>query len=235
MFQEQVVVDFIYEAGRRDSAYAARAFKGMAKGLKGDDQTRAIEIVSRYLFNPESPMYNSELYLAAIDGLLAGGVSDDADAVRLAAHHEMLTPNRVGKRAVDFSYETPDGQQVTLMQTVMRAPHTLLFFHDLDCTTCRAMEQAMAASAPLADAVATGQLTVLMIEPFDNERAEWRRHAAQMPAGWVAGRAEGLDERGDYFMPRTPTIYLLDRNGRVVVRDMSDGQFDELIVKTGDF
>ena len=58
------------------------------------------------------------------------------------------------------------------------------------------------------------------VESVGEERAAWERTKEELPKGWIAGyAAEELAETEAYVLPEMPTIYLLDRDKRVLLKE----------------
>ena len=187
--------------------------------VEGRMYRRLAELTERYLYDPNSPMRDYELYGSALDAMLASPVLDTLEKIRPAHQREVVGRNRVGSVAADIRYETPDGRAGALSR--LRTPYVLLFFHDPDCGMCRELTMRLDASELLRGLIDGGRLTVLTIYPDQDEQA-WRAHAAEMPQrGWVHGwdRAQTLNEKDIYDVRARPTLYLLDGSRRVLLKD----------------
>lgn len=188
--------------------------------VEGRMYRRLAELTERYLYDPNSPMRDYELYGSALDAMLASPVLDTLEKIRPAHQREVVGRNRVGSVAADIRYETPDGRAGALSR--LRTPYVLLFFHDPDCGMCRELTMRLDASELLRGLIDGGRLTVLTVYPDQDERA-WRAHAAEMPQrGWVHGwdRAQTLNEKDIYDVRARPTLYLLDSGRRVLLKDV---------------
>lgn len=187
--------------------------------VEGRMYRRLAELTERYLYDPNSPMRDYELYGSALDAMLASPVLDTLEKIRPAHQREVIGRNRVGSVAADIRYETPDGRTGALSR--LRTPYVLLFFHDPDCGMCRELTMRLDASPMLRGLIDGGRLTVLTVYPDQDEQA-WRTHAAEMPQrGWVHGwdRAQTLNEKDIYDVRARPTLYLLDSGRRVLLKD----------------
>lgn len=187
--------------------------------VEGRMYRRLAELAERYLYDPNSPMRDYELYGSALDAMLASPVLDTLEKIRPAHQREVIGRNRVGSVAADIRYETPDGRTGALSR--LRTPYVLLFFHDPDCGMCRELTMRLDASPMLRRLIDGERLTVLTVYPDQDEQA-WRTHAAEMPQrGWVHGwdRAQTLNEKDIYDVRARPTLYLLDGGRRVLLKD----------------
>ena len=178
-----------------------------------------LDIAERYLYDPQSPVYDERSYLPFVEYLLA---ADPADQL-LAYRREMILKNSPGSSAPDFAFTTPDGSHGRLLDGDAR--YILLFFYEPDCEQCLATIDALASSSDLAEMVADGGLRVVLDYQGDDTDL-WVAHAATLPAGWIAARDNGAIDRDDLYDVRlTPTIYLSRRDrasaATVVVKDAS--------------
>ena len=68
-----------------------------------------ISLADKYLYEPNSPMYNEELHILVLRSLLGNPGLDDWDKERPRYLLEMALKNRPGDVAADFTYRTRDG------------------------------------------------------------------------------------------------------------------------------
>lgn len=130
----------------------------------------------------------------------------------------LLHQNDVGSLANDFEYHTPGGQ-VKKMYDV-KAERLLLYFHNPECNACKEMSAALIKSAAVSNAIDKKALTILAMYT-DNDLALWRRHLHEYPSQWLQGRDEKeyLYKNDIYNLKAIPTIYLLDSNKKVMLKD----------------
>ncbi len=150
-----------------------------------------------------------------VDTLALGGLDHPRRDSILAAQ------NNPGSFASDFAYRDADG--VTHRLYAIDAPYTLLYIHNPECQACKAMKAALAESKVIAAAAASGRLHVLALY-IDADTALWRRHLPDMPPGWHNGTdiGEYLYLHNVYDVRAIPTLYLLDQDKRVLLKDVLD-------------
>lgn len=102
----------------------------------------------------------------------------------------------------------------------LQADYLLLFFYDPDCTNCRESEHILANIPFIVDLQRRGTLRILAVYP-DDDHDLWLRKAPQMPQGWIVGwnQQGNIRSRQLYDIRATPTLYLLDKEKRVVLKD----------------
>lgn len=220
-FMEQNSANFYSLFGLTDSISESKAVEQMLAGASVDKRAyaRIAEIAGIYLYEPSSPVADDEAYAVVVDCLLKDRKLGEADLLRLEDTHRSLMRNRVGSKAADFEFVDRDGNCGRLSDAVSDKNYTLLVFYDPDCHDCAEMERYLA-SSPLLNEKSIG---VLMMSPYGEQDGLWLRHAATMPAEWrVARPADDDFEDSDlYDIRATPTVYLLDRAGMVVAKNIT--------------
>lgn len=176
------------------------------------------ELADKYLYDPNSPMRNEELYIPVLDALIASPVLDEAEKIRPIARRELAQKNRIGTRALDFTYTLASGKSSTLY--AVKAPYTLLFINNPGCHACAETIEALKNSPTIQHAIAQKQMKVLSIYP-DEELDEWKRHLPDFPAEWINGydRKLTIKKQNLYDLKAIPTLYLLDKNKKVLLKD----------------
>lgn len=179
-----------------------------------------MELADKYLYDPNSPMRNEEYYISVLDALLASPVLDETEKIRPKARRELAQKNRVGTRALDFTYTLASGKQGTLH--ALASVYTLLFINNPGCHACAETIGQLKSAPAVCKAVASRELVVLSLYP-DEDLQEWRRHLGDFPAEWVNGYDKGrvIEQKNLYDLKAIPTLYLLDRNKVVLLKDVT--------------
>jgi len=182
-------------------------------------------LFNKYLYDPNSPFRNEELYLPVLQRLVKSSLLSEEEVSRYAFQLEMALKNRVGQKANDFHYTLASGQSFSLYD--LKSEYTLLIFSNPGCPTCEAVIAQLNNSKPLNDALAMNtptrtMLTVLTIYP-DKDLSEWLAHLPQMPAQWIHAYDKGMEitQRRLYDIKAIPTLYLLDKEKKVLLKDTS--------------
>jgi hypothetical protein len=172
----------------------------------------------KYLFESNSPLYNENLYIAALKVILADPALNEWERIRPEGQLRIALRNRPGDPAGDFRYTLESGATGTLY--TLRSPYTMLFFNNPGCPACRTMIDQIVASPFLSEQIAKGTLTALAIYT-DADLDAWRAYLAEMPAGWICSYDAGevIKNNEIYDLKAIPTLYLLDRNKRVMLKD----------------
>ena len=119
-----------------------------------------------------------------------------------------------------FSYVTPKGKAGRMSR--IKAEYTLLFFYDPDCPNCRKHERVLSEMPAFLEMQEKGIVRVLAVYP-DEEENEWLLNSSKMPPGWIVGWNKQGDIRSKtlYEIRATPTMYLLDKQKKVILKDAS--------------
>ena len=188
-----------------------------------------MQLADDYLYNPNSPFYNEGLYGVYLETMLEVLPEEDARRSSFDFKLRLLRRNKVGDKATDFSYYLPDGQKKSLATTSTRGNRLLLVFYDPECESCHEVLREMTADASLAGAVKAGRVTVLAVYTEGNQEA-WRKGLADMPEGWIIGTdRQKVKEEALYDLKAMPSLYLLDGQKRVLLKDAPLGQIREVL------
>ena len=197
------------------------SLKNWCTGFVGKDHARRVltQTTDEYLYNPNSPFYNENLYGLYLEALL--GMLPQTDAMRSSYQFKLklVKRNNPGNQATDFTYYLPDGTRRTLATTPVKNNRMILMFYDPECESCHKVLLQMAADTSLAEAVRSGRLSVLAIYTEGNDEA-WRKALADIPEGWTVGTDhEAIKTGALYDLKAMPSLYLLDGNKQVILKD----------------
>ncbi|AEW01030.1 hypothetical protein A4D02_13805 [Niastella koreensis] len=137
--------------------------------------------------------------------------------------------NNLGSVANDFPYTTPGGAMKRMYD--IKANFLLLYFNNPECEACKEMRAALLQSAIIDQKVKAGELKVLSIYA-DTAETTWRAHLGEYPRQWLSGITDGtLHKRKIYDLSAIPTMYLLDKDKKVLLKDYFTVQSIEQVVK----
>lgn len=178
-------------------------------------------LAERVLHDPNSPVRSDELYIPVLEALVESPWLDRWE--RIAPQHDlhMASQNRIGRSANDFRYTTADG--ATRRMYDIRAEYLLLFINNPGCNMCKTVRESISASPMLNELIERGKLKVLALFP-DEDLSEWQAYRPQIPARWINAYDKGcvVRDRELYDLRAIPSLYLLDRDKRVMVKDAVD-------------
>lgn len=178
-------------------------------------------LAQEVVHDPNSPLRNDEFYIPVLEAQLASGYYDEYERIRPEYLLHLASQNRTGTPANDFRYTLASGATGTLYG--LHAEYVLLFINNPGCPMCREIREALVASPMLNELIEQGRLKVLALYP-DEELDEWFKYQSEMPAEWINAYDAGcrIRQQDSYDLTAIPSLYLLDRNKRVLVKDSTD-------------
>ncbi|MDR1524231.1 MAG: DUF5106 domain-containing protein [Tannerella sp.] len=182
----------------------------------------------RYLYTPNSPMRNDDYYTPFVEHIVESSKVTDTHKIRFRALLHLLYRNRTGSKAEDFSYTMASGKTGNLYS--LSAKYLLLMFYNPDCVECQHTMEILKNSTAVAGAVSSGSLKVLAVYPDENIEA-WEKHKKDIPPSWINAydKSQAIKNSEIYDLKAIPTLYLLDRDKKVILKDTSTGDIHEYL------
>lgn len=222
---EQAFVDWIaimpYVAPeKRQEAFLMTFKKAAAADRAMLDEFLGVS--ERYLYDPNSPMRNENIYIDVLRAELALPALEEIEKIRPQAQLDLALKNRVGQKATDFSYQTVDGAKGRM--NGVKSEFLVLYFNNPDCPNCKEVTAQLNVATRLRELDKAGRLRVLAVYP-DQDHALWVDHAANMPPRWINASCE-LSVKSDeiYDLRAIPNLYLLDKDKKVILKDCTANQ-----------
>lgn len=176
------------------------------------------EMVQKYLYDPNSPVRNEDLYLPFVSRLAVSDLVDPDMKPAYAHDVKMCSLNMIGTPAADFTFTDLSGRRHTLYG--IKAETTLLFFTNPGCPACKEIIESLTSSERIAALVASGRLAVVNVY-IDDELDKWREYASVYPKNWYNGYDQSYLIRSDitYNVRAIPSLYVLDSDKNVLMKD----------------
>lgn len=186
------------------------------------------ELADKYLYDPNSPMRNEELYISVLDALIASSILDETEKIRPQGRRELAQKNRVGTKAIDFTYTLASGKKSTLY--ALNVPYTLLFINNPGCHACSETIEALKNAPAINRAISQKQLQILSLYP-DEELNEWKKYLSDFPSAWINSydAQQIIKEKNLYDLKAIPTLYLLDKDKIVLLKDATAMDIDQYL------
>ena len=182
---------------------------------------KIMQLMEHYFYNPVSPVLDEEIYLSALNGIIASRSLSELDKMQYEWQHRICAMNRVGTPAADFRFRELLGNGNFRERSMysIRGEYTLLFFNNPDCPSCAQILDVIKDS-PLVGMVDKGELKVLAMY-IDEDLAAWKENREKYPAGWIYAYDQDLilRDNGLYGLRAIPSLYLLDKEKRVILKD----------------
>jgi len=176
------------------------------------------DLADRYLYDPNSPYRNEEIYIPVLEAMKSSSILDDTEKIRPASRLKLAYKNRMGTKAANFKYTMNSGKQGSLYN--IKTDYTIVYFNNPGCHACREITEGMKRSVQIDRLMQNKKLTILAMYP-DEDLEEWRIHQTDFPADWINGydKKQVLNGEQLYDLKAIPTLYLLDKNKTVLLKD----------------
>ncbi|WP_343320926.1 DUF5106 domain-containing protein [Sphingobacterium multivorum] len=231
---EQQLADFIQlllqspDSATRDKAIDLMLDKAKTNRTSFDYFIKQYE---HYLYDGNSPMRNDIVYESVLRYLIKTDLLSDLEKEAYRPTYKLVLRNKVGQTAEDFSYELANGKKQKLSDT--KAKYTFLIFYDPECSHCKETIHQLRDTPQLVQLFSQLQVQVLAIDPW-GDRTKWKNYQSQLSDQWI----NGFDSESKilsfnlYDLKASPTIYLLDENKKVLLKDTYLQQVIAYFVKT---
>ncbi len=234
---EQALANYIGVLGRAPLPQAGKAVSGLFDALAAkqaaDTSNRVYlamtEMVARYLYDPNSPLRDEDLYLPFVQKMAASPLTKEDMRTAYRYEAQMCALNPRGSVAPDFVMTLRGGTQVRMHS--VRAERTLLFFSNPGCHNCKEIIDALQADGNVLNLIREGRLAVLNIY-VDEDLDAWRSYMPIYPKEWLNGYDAAHILRQDvlYNIRAIPSLYLLDAEKRILLKDAPLERVQEALI-----
>ena len=234
---EQALANYIGVLGRAPLPQAGKAVSGLFDALAAkqaaDTSNRVYlamtEMVARYLYDPNSPLRDEDLYLPFVQKMAASPLTREDMRTAYRYEAQMCALNPRGSVAPDFVMTLRGGTQVRMHS--VRAERTLLFFSNPGCHNCKEIIDALQADGNILNLIREGRLAVLNIY-IDEDLDAWRSYMPIYPKEWLNGYDAAHILRQDvlYNIRAIPSLYLLDAEKRILLKDAPLERVQEALI-----
>ena len=185
---------------------------------EGNTFSRTSALISRYFYDPNSPVRSEDLYLPYVSLLAASDLVGEEERGQYAWDAKACSLNQTGTPAADFSFVDTEGRRRTLYG--IKADFTLLIFGNPDCKACQEIMEQMAASPEISALIASGRIKVADVY-IDEDLDLWKAKKGTYPKEWINGYDPDFVIRTDrlYAVRALPSLYLLDAKKNVLMKD----------------
>ncbi len=207
------------EAGRRSvDSFFSRVEACQMKDTLSNVFAFFSEMAEHYLYDPNSPVRNEDLYQPFVARLAESPLTDPALAPARAFEARLCALNAVGTPAADFRFTDAAGRTRRLYD--VRADFTLLFFSNPGCEACKEIINTLGSMPALPGMISSGRLAVVNIY-IDEDLKAWREYQSVYPKEWFNGYDPTYTIRQDilYNVRGIPSLYILDKDKRVIMKD----------------
>ena len=195
-----------------------------------DMYTHFASLFEKYFYEANSPFRNEDLYLPILQSLVKSDILSEENRSTYQFQLDMAMKNRVGDKAIDFDYTLPSGKTETLHS--IKSEYLVLMFSNPGCHTCEMVTDELNRSASLQRAFSMNtpsrtMIAVLTVFP-DEDLSSWHSHLNELPKNWIHSYDKGIQitKKRLYDIKAIPTLYLLDKNKNVLLKDTSPTEID---------
>lgn len=223
---EQAMGNWAYIAGMAPVSSGRNGAEALYHKLESFSQafsdtvvaSSVIPLVEKYLYDPNSPVRNEDVYQRFADLLSRSSLVDEGRRMTYAYDAGMAALNSVGTPAADFRFTDTEGRIRSLYG--IKADYLLLIFGNPGCGACKELMDAISSDGHISSLIASGRLKVADIY-IDNEVDDWKSHINEYPAAWINGYDHLFSIRTDrtYHIRAIPSMYLLDASKKVILKD----------------
>ena len=176
------------------------------------------EIVSRYLYDPNSPVRDEDLYLPYVEGLAASPFTREEARPGYVYEARMCALAPAGSPAPDFRFTDARGRTRRLRE--VKAHAILLFFSNPGCYACQEIINTLEAVPGIHNRIANGRFAVVNVY-IDEDLDAWRAYEPNYPRDWYCGYDPDGLVRSDriYNVRAIPSLYLLDGDMHILMKD----------------
>ena len=185
-------------------------------------------LVDKYLFDPNSPLRDEDLYGAYASRLAAYEGYTEVQKEKYARDARLCALNKVGTKAADFRFADRRGKIKTLYG--VEAPYTLLFFSNPGCEACMSIINVLKEDPQISGMISSGRLKVLNVY-IDEDLDAWRSYMPIYPDEWYNGFDPDFVIRNEtlYNVRAIPSLYLLDSDKTVLLKDAPENRMFEYL------
>lgn len=173
------------------------------------------QMAENALYGDSAEYWSDELYLKFIEPIIANKKISKTDKARFEYQADILKQCQQGMAAPNVKYTTRYGATHELDN--QQADNVILFFNDPDCDECSMIKLRLDADAKTTELVESGRLKIVSLSPMAADE-EWKAKVEDYPTTWEVGATEDLTSI--YDLRQMPTIYLLGKGHKILVKNM---------------
>lgn len=234
---EQGFVDYIHVLKYIPFKNARRSLRYLFVKAQADTAMYAhfASLFEKYYYSANSPFRNEELYIPVLETILKSNMLSEEDYEKYDFQEEMIHKNRIGSKAADFVYTLENGDWKRMH--AFKSNYLILFFSTPRCDKCVSLAQKINNSEVLErvcllNSFSRSMLSVLHIYP-KSDIVYWREFLSSMPQrNWIHAYDNTmiLTNKRVYDLKALPTIYLLDKNKRIILKDTSLAEIESFFL-----
>ena len=170
------------------------------------------------LYDNRSPQMNETYYIPFLEAIQASDCLNKGYKFRYEKQLEGCFKNRPGTQATNINFIDAQGKENSLHN--LEAEHLLMVFYSPSCHKCHQVMDAMKQNEQISQWITSKDLQILAIYA-DGNQEEWTKEKDYFPPTWINGydHQDEIYTKGTYVLRMSPTIYLLDSEKKVILKD----------------
>jgi hypothetical protein len=231
---EQAFVEFLNILRTHNLATIQESMTNMLKQAQLQDSTNSaysylLKLCNHYLYDPNSPFRNEELYIPTLEYIIQDKSSNEATKQRSEFNLKMILKNRLGTIASDLTYTIANGSNSNLY--AIESPYNILYFYNPDCNACKGTTAFLKTSKKINELLQNGRLCILAVYT-DADISAWKKHLNEIPSNWITGYDKGqqIGKQKLYELRAIPSLYLLGKDKRVLLKDANAPDIEKFLL-----
>lgn len=168
------------------------------------------------LYGPRANVWNDALFIRFLDNVLQNKSIKAERKARYSRLRTLLSNTLQGQTPPEFDYVTAEGKQSHYHPNGII---TVIEFGDPDCDDCRHAKLKMDTDVRFNNLVERGKINVLFV--YVDPEEGWQEKLKDYPKKWYVGASDKVSDL--YDIRRSPSIYVIDREGRVAAKQIDVG------------
>ncbi len=203
---------------------------------KSNEQSlyRLFDRLEKILGSITSPYKVEHTYIKMLQYMLAYPNLDENRTRRYERELKNINKNLAGDTVPDFRMVTATGDTLSLYD--IQSEYMILYLQHPTCPTCREVRGRMARFSALNSAIDKGNLKVLTVY-FEDDPKVWAQYVRSPEAnarymhGWNFDQT--IEDKMLYDTRTIPYMFLLDKDKRVVKKDLLVNEIEDFIQRLG--
>lgn len=110
---------------------------------------------------------------------------------------------------------------------------SIIIFYNPDCHACQEITRQMESSFLINEFSKSNKLKILAVYP-DEDLDAWKEHVSVMPKDWINSYDKSVSLKNDeiYDLKAIPTLYLLNKEKKVLLKDATFQQIENYLSQT---
>ena len=219
---EQIFANFINAFPNYDNKQVSAAIDGLIENSESSDFAFQyfLNLFDKYLYDGNSPFHNDLYYEMALNKLVKSQRISDTDKIKYTTIKKLVSKNQMGTKATNFTFSTDKKSTQQLYE--LQGAFTILFFYEPNCPVCKSHIETLKKDTHFNEYLTENNINLLAVYP-DGNLEIWDNFKNELPQNWINAidKNQTILKNQLYDLKASPTIYLLDKDMNVILKDCS--------------